>query len=263
MITVEYNGRFANNVIQYCIGRIIAETLGYELRTININRDLAKVYKLSIGYGEERFPFQEYFPNAKSRIPGKAVTGGPIVIGENDYLSINDITAEIVSADRPAIIRGFFQRSKYLLPYRDRIREWCAIKPIEEYQTVAHFRRGDYLNNAQDLPDSYYKAFCIDDFTIPAFGEFQERPVDGYRYVGSNDAVKDFRTIMGARSIICSNSSFAWLAAFLSTKAESVFIPRPQDGKYWSAISNQQLMCDLPGWELVRCLDRKLVSCLV
>lgn len=255
-VHVHLIGRFGNNLFQVALGRIIAEKTGYQFSLAQENRNLRKEFGLPFDYLDTKFENQESMPNCPSFIPGKVIEGEPVRITEHNYDSVDQMID--FANGRPIIIHDFFQRWKYYLPYRDKIREWFA---MDEHQSfgedcgVFHIRHGDYVKNGMNLTETYYeqvfakhplKWFGVGSDLLP---ETQEK----YRVNTLGSSLEDFKFIKRHKTIACSNSSFAWWAAFLSD-AEKVFIPRPSVPRmYWSKENNQDLCCPLQGWELADC----------
>lgn len=257
MIQVNLIGRMGNNMFQYALGRIIHEMTGMQFQIVNQNRDLRETFRVPIAHGEHRFHNQEHFKNAPSFLPGE-VRPDPLVLNEYNFESVDEIVR--MASGRGIIIHGFFQRWKYYLPWREKIREWFALQNNFEGNDgdgVFHIRHGDYLAGKQELPDSYYESLGITDPDSKTrwFGFGSELSPEAARKFTINDLgsdIMDFMFMSAAKKIACSNSSFAWWAAYLSD-ATKVYIPQPVAGKYWSAGSAQDLCCPLPGWELIPC----------
>ena len=257
MIQVNLIGRMGNNLFQYALGRIIHEMTGMQFQIVNQNRDLRETFSIPIAHGEQRFHNQEYFKNAPSFLPGE-VRPDPLVLNEYNFESVDEIVR--MASGRGIVIHGFFQRWKYYLPWREKIKEWFVLPPFDGAGSgngVFHVRHGDYLASKQELPDSYYEKLGVLDPENKmywfGFGSGLSEEVEKkYKINHLWSDMDDFNFMRCSEAIICSNSSFAWWAAFLSD-AKKVYIPQPAAGKYWAAGSAQDLCCPLPGWELVRC----------
>lgn len=151
------------------------------------------------------------------------------------------------------IINGFFQSDWYLKntpeKFDMKIKRKYVAKFNETYGElysknkviVVHIRRTDYLtynNRDISLPieyfkkqlntienlDSYKVIFVSDDIPFVKLN-FQER--SNFIY-SENDEITDFQIIQNADIAIISNSTFAWWAAYLSEKKNTVIAP-----KYW------------------------------
>lgn len=245
MIHVRYVGRMGNNMFQYAIGRILHEISGRKMTTSNGQQDLREHFGIEIGFGQPRFHNQEYFPNAVSELPGKDMAGQIVSIVEKDWPSLETMLDH--AGDAPLVVWGFFQRAKYLIPWRDKIREWFECGESEERPELAiHYRRGDYLISNQQVEDDYYEkarqTFVGYEATNIGLSDVREHLI-------GND-IADFKKMKSARNLIMSNSTFSWWAAFLGHH-DRVVMPRPKSGKFWSADSDQQLY--VPGWEVIDC----------
>jgi hypothetical protein len=221
MVEVRHKARLGNNMFQYCLGRIIAEELGFALRADAIPG----------------------FPNT-----GQAVTGGSWTTPEQ-HLTGQQIDLEGVIANRSPrriVLDGWFQRHEYYRPHREKIREWLAFHPGVRMpdarpDVVVHVRRTDYVHQGWALPFSYYQEamerlvprggdiwIVTDDRHDPFFRNFtQWRPT-----FASGTAVEDMLLMSRAKRIIMSQSTFSWWPTFLGDPVE-VACPIPSFGA-WS-----------------------------
>ncbi|MEZ5571308.1 MAG: hypothetical protein R3E64_04715 [Halioglobus sp.] len=231
MIHLQMNGFIADNLFQYCVGRIVAEELGYELRVshsrMHPRRNVPQLLQLL-----------SQFRNAPIHIPGLAFehpvdkTG---LIGHDGFDGFHLDLQKIVDCrdQRKIMLAGYFQQYAILRPYKSRIRAWFEIAPlslgydIHPDDVVVHVRMGDLvvlgwaisLNFYSDLLDTLqFRKLYICGFGLGAevrnhFARFD--PI----YVHSKP-VDDFRFMKGFNRIILSNSGFSWWAAFLSDASE-------------------------------------------
>ncbi|QDW26959.1 alpha-1,2-fucosyltransferase [Pedobacter sp. KBS0701] len=172
-------------------------------------------------------------------------------------LKFNEIYIESIQVPRPVevkeqtIYKGFFQTDFYVrnipqgfnIPIKKEFTERFEAEFGAVFRTkktvVVHIRRTDYLNYGKrdiSLPMSYFRTrldalgdttdcviyFVSDDieFVKTYFGE---QP----NYIfSSNNEITDFQIIKNADIAIISNSSFAWWAAYLSEKNNTVYAPK-------------------------------------
>ena len=124
MIEVQYVGQLGNNLFQYALGRILAETLGLELRCAPVPgheswHSLDKVWR--------------NFADCPQHIPGLSYCGPDV---EEVLLLWHRIDVAALLARRQPrhiVLRGWFQRFEYFAPYRERIRRWFAPVPAESH----------------------------------------------------------------------------------------------------------------------------------
>ncbi|MHB1180088.1 MAG: alpha-1,2-fucosyltransferase, partial [Daejeonella sp.] len=150
-----------------------------------------------------------------------------------------------------SIYSGYYQTDWYLknLPYKlnlkirkkymNRFRALYGDLFSKERTLVVHIRRTDYLNYGKrdiSLPIEYfterlkaiedidsYKVFFLSDDMDYVRSVFEPKP----NYIFSdNDDITDFQIIQSADIAIISNSSFAWWAAYLSEKNNTVYAPK-------------------------------------
>ena len=221
MIEVRYRSRFGNRLFQYCLGRILAEELGFAL-------DAAPI---------------EGFPGTTEAVAGQA-HAGPVVVLTGHALDLSAILRD--RTPRRIVLDGFFQRYEYYRPYRERIRrEWLRIDaplPADSRagDLAVHVRLGDYVTSHRSLlPFAHYESIlrrarhdrlviCTDDPEDP----FLDRFAPYHPVIRRAAELDDFRFLSSARRIALSQSSFSWWAAFLS-RAEEIYFPLPRHG-FWS-----------------------------
>jgi len=219
MVQVFYLDQRGNWLFQYCFGRIIAETLGFQLRCDPIPG----------------------FVGTSAVIPGRVIRE-PHQTLQGHCIDLASLLAD--PAPRRIVLRGWFQRYEYFQPFANQIRSWLY-RPLSTVarphprDLVVHVRRRDYLWHGWALPFSWYEQLIetsnfrnlilvTDDPTDPFFWRFRRySPI-----LRSESADADFDYLMSARQLALSPSSFAWWAAFLG-QAEWIGFPVPYEG-IWS-----------------------------
>jgi hypothetical protein len=124
MVDVRYRERLGNNLFQYCMGRILAEGLGFALQAEPI----------------AGFPnTQQCVEGARYEMPEQVLSG--------HCIDLRGILAD--RSPRRIVLNGWFQRSEYYRLHRERIREWLAfdasVMPDSSPQVLVHVRRTDYI----------------------------------------------------------------------------------------------------------------------
>ena len=137
MIDVRYKERMGNRMFQYCLGRILAEDLGFALQA-------------------EALPG---FPHTKKKVEGLSIQE-PAQVLTGHKIDWAGIRAD--RSHRRIVLDGWFQRYEYYRPWRDKIRQWLAIDPAVRIPNirpglVIHVRRTDYIQFGWALPFSYYE----------------------------------------------------------------------------------------------------------
>lgn len=218
MVEVRYNGRLGNAMFQYCLGRIIAEELGFALQAEPI----------------------EGFPETAAAVRG-ASHEGPLRTYEGQNLPLEEILAD--NSPRRVVLNGWFQQARYYRPYRERILRWMAFSPAirvpqVDADVVVNVRRTDYIKYRWALPFSYYEQaiervlppggkVCIvtDDSADPFFRRFRKwRPT-----FFNAPPLEQMRYMSGAPRLVMSQSSFSWWPAFLAENQTAV-CPVPASG---------------------------------
>jgi hypothetical protein len=255
-VEVQYLGRLGNHLFQYAFGRIVAETLGYELRCV---LDPARQDARMRFLGEPRdcgaiatLPeLTTHFTNAPQLVPGKRVDAPEerwFFARPRDGALWDGHTIDLAALladhrDRRLVFRGFFQRFDYYRPHQDRIRDWFALEPLADpfgitpRDIVVNLRRGwDYALAGWVISLSSYKQLLqqvphdrlfvcgtgIDDAVRASLAELS--PI----YYASTP-IDELRFLMRFDQIVQSNSTFCWWASFLS-RASAVYTPEPDRG---------------------------------
>lgn len=229
MPTISYKvqGRFANNLIQYCIAKLLCKLFGHTL--IQRNERGAVVIT--------DFEWNMLAPTLLQNL------GNPNFFRKHPY------------AKKSLRLEGFFQQSQFLIPFRQTILSFFTssnLDPINEKYTVAqiadriqqfpsfneiviHLRLDDFRGAGKDhssviLHPDYFHRF------LPELIQTQNLPVrivydrkdhiaeEAYiqtfvRYqptFQSSDILLDFATLVNAKVLVSSNSTFSWMAGFLA-----------------------------------------------
>ena len=227
MIHVKYRGRFGNNLFQHALGRILASKLGYQLSHEN-----------GIWGGVDNLA---HFPHLSSSLRGKSISH-PAITLEGHYIELDKLLES--AEDRKIILNGFFQRYEYYRPYKDLIKDWLYLEPLDVGQTeedvIIHLRLGDDVlkfdeNSPYIMPFEYYEQslsllnfknlyICSDPETRDSK---YVRQFDSYNPILlEGNVIEDFRALCSFNKIIISQSSYSWWGAFLSNAAE-IFFPIP------------------------------------
>ena len=221
MVEVRYKARLGNNLFQYCLGRILAEELGFALQADPIPG----------------------FPNTTQHVAG-AVHNGPEQTLTGQRIPLGEILAD--RSPRRIILDGWFQRYEYYRPHRAKIREWLAFDPailVPDVKPglVVNVRRTDYIQLGWALPFSYYEQaidrmlpegcavwIVTDDSADPFFRNFQRWKPKFFH----GNAMEQLLFMTRSPRLVMSQSTFSWWPTFLGDKLE-VACPLPSFGA-WS-----------------------------
>jgi hypothetical protein len=211
MIEVRYKGRLGNNMFQYCLGRILAEGLGFALKADPIPA----------------------FPSTAQYVDG-ACHEGPEQVLTGHRIDLAELLAD--RSPRKIVLDGWFQCYEYYRPHGASIREWLAFDPsisVPHFQpeVVVNVRRTDYVWLGWALPFCYYEAalthllpnggkiwIVTDDRRDPFFRQFARwRP----RFF-SGTAPEQMLFMATASRLVMSPSTFSWWPTFLGDPKEVV-----------------------------------------
>jgi len=221
MVEIRYRDRLGNNLFQYCMGRMLAEGLGFALHADPISG----------------------FPNTRTSVGGARYEAPEQVLGGN-RIDLGGILAD--RSARRVILHGWFQRWEYYRSHRERIRHWLAFDPslasVPRAAVAVHVRRTDVIRSDSALPFSYYEEaltqaaagagevwITTDDQHDPFFKRFAAWRPKFHR----GTVVEQLAFLSKAARLVMSASTFSWWAAFLG-KAELVICPQPSIG-VWQA----------------------------
>lgn len=211
MIEVRYKARLGNNLFQYCLGRIIAEELGFALHA-------------------EAIPG---FPNTSQKVEG-AEYEGPAQTLTGQRIHLDEIIAD--RSPRRIVLDGWFQRHEYYRPRRARIQKWLAFDPaipvpVMPPDLVLHVRRTDYVNLGWAMPFSFYEEvlgrflpqrgtlwIVTDDRKDPFFKCFAR----WHPRFFTGTALESMVFMTMARRLVMSHSTFSWWPTFLGDPEEVV-----------------------------------------
>lgn len=228
-VSIDLPALLGNRLFGFCVAKILAEELNFNLHCKPIHG----------------------FPNTYSYINNFLSDSYDLEIHECQH----DIDIQAIISNRNPrniVIRGYFQRYRYLEPYAQKIRnDWLKLEANLEYKQnihdiVLHIR---FNYSSGQLPFSYYEKalsmasynrlfICTDEPDHPELQQFNKyNPIIRSSCSLTNvmqsqtswdDICKlnidDFMFISSFNKIIISHSTYAWWAAFLS-KATEIYAP--------------------------------------
>jgi len=238
MIHVKYNGRMGNNLFQFAMGKILAEEL------------------------------DQGIDSYKGQFSDSILCDGIIQSQTTSRHTTTTLTGNIVNLDsKPPgdiILDGYFQRSEYYLPHRDKIKQWFALPESDfepnEKDIILHIRRSDFgwdCNNGMlplafygdilengDYDKVYITGGCshageskdIDNQVLKYFEKYNPIYVD-------ESPIDTFRMIKKFKTVVQSMSTFCWWACFLSDDVKQVYTPIVNEG-YWTKDGDVDLRID-------------------
>lgn len=209
MITINYQGRLGNNIIQYFAGKILAEKNNLQL---NYNSSV-------LDYWHKYFDIHH---NNKGMI-GKDI----------EYISDDNFLDKLSNplSNKHYILNGFFQKKDFLHTYSKYIRDSFSLSydEIDKNHVFVHYRMGDTENSRSMLPIDYYKealskinydiGYISSDsighpYIIELCNKYNLKPIQ-LSPLDTINFAKNFQ------QIVLSEGTFSWWIGFLS-KAEYV-----------------------------------------
>lgn len=235
MVTIDFQGRTGNRIIQYCAARLFAERNGLQLVTA--------------------LPEADRFLEPTPHKPGIYDASATELV-----LSQNTDVLKLVAPGR-FVFRGFFQDWRWLHAHRDQILTFFE-RDIGDYlqdpdAIAVHMRFGDYAHTYGSSRiislDWYRKILCQERFkemvvfTDDPFHAHVKQLMMEYRPAcvdmarNSRTAWKSLKTF---GRIIVGNSTFSWVAAYFRPGVKA-WTFRP-----WVSLPEIDL-AEYPGWEAV------------
>ena len=221
MIEVRYKERMGNRMFQYCLGRMLAEELGFALQAGALPG----------------------FPNTTKKIGGLLIHD-PVQVLTGQRIDWPEIRAD--RSQRRIVLDGWFQRYEYYRPWRRKIQEWLAIDPAVRIPdvkpgVVVHVRRTDYVRIGWTLPFSYYDEaietalphtgevwIATDDHHDPFLGRFYKFKPKFFQ----GTALETMLFMSRSARLVMSQSTFSWWPTFLG-EIKTIICPLPKFG-IWS-----------------------------
>lgn len=202
-VYVGYLGRFGNNLYQYSLGRMYAEDHGLQLMTEWKHSHIIK---------------------ATEPKPGLSIHNSVRCIDDKNIDHLFN-----VKLDDAIFFAGYFQQSKRYNPHRERIKSFFELPKLEKNikDIVMHIRCDDYGLGHRIHPqwyidilkqESYDRLYIV---MSPLEQEYLDHFKEFDPIIVSEDAKSDFFFISSFDKIICSNSTFAWWAAFLGEPSKA------------------------------------------
>jgi hypothetical protein len=202
-VYVGYLGRFGNNMYQYSLSRLYAENHSLQLITEWKHDHIISVTKPK---------------------PGTSNGGYFRCIDDQNIDSLFNI-----KPDDAVMFAGYFQQSIRYNPHRGRIKGFFKLPEFEKNtkDIVMHVRCDDYGLGHRIHPQWYIDILKQESFDklYIVMSPLEQHYLDYFKdfnpIIVSEDAKSDFFFISSFDRIICSNSTFAWWAAFLGNPSKA------------------------------------------
>ncbi len=242
MLSIKFPGRTFNHWTAYAFGRLLAEKNNLRLETA--------------------WDHPEYFAVTDPQL-GRTMLN-PVTIKDDrgfENWFDRDYTRNHV------FLNGYFQYPQLYTPNHDKILSWLKLSPVEaghENDICIHLRLDDYIDCSK--PRILHREWYADILLRPENQrkrvwvivekpkkQWEHEYIDKIRdlckphvIVLGDNPVNDWNIIRSFGTIICSNSSYCWWAAFLSKATKVYTFSR------WLIGATAKLgKTDLPGWESV------------
>lgn len=209
MVTCSFFGRLGNNMFQYAMARIIANKYGMKMGTMwNHNN----------------------FLEANECYEGHTVVGEPVVVDDVVFRAkaVNPLEGFDFTGKK-VHLNGYFQDAVFYNDHRDFIKGLWQLPPMKKntQDLVVHLRLTDYwwIRNKTVIHPKWY----FDIINREKFKKLYivvEPHITNKKYLSyfqqwnpvivSKSPKEDFNFLRSFDRIVCSNSTFAWWAAFLS-----------------------------------------------
>jgi hypothetical protein len=218
MVSINYIGRFGNNLFQYVFGRLLAVKNGLALETEWNHSDMIK-----------------FAPNPTGE---RGAFGVKIDDQHRAEFPTNPDWLDLCWKNKHVMLKGYFQHPHFYDPNKKEIKSWMFLPALykgHEDQIALHLRLDDYdVTGGKPIisPQWYAVVLSREENRGKKVFIIVEKPKKSWeieymekcnRLLGhlqpltvSQDSYNDFHLLRSFGTIITSNSSFAWWAAFLS-----------------------------------------------
>jgi len=212
-VHIGFLGRFGNNLFQYALGRMYAEDHGLQLMTAWNHDDIIK---------------------ATEPKSGTCIQDPMRCIDDRNIDSLFNL-----KLDGAVFFAGYFQQSRRYNQHRDRIKSFFELPKTEKNtkDIVMHIRCDDYGLGHRIHPSWYIDILRQESFDklyivmSPLEQDYLDFFKDFDAIIVSEDVKSDFFFISSFDRIICSNSTFAWWAAFLGEPSKAYVFKKWLPGK--------------------------------
>ena len=158
---------------------------------------------------------------------------------------VSGVDEAFLEAEDGSLLYGNMQAEEYILPYREEIKSWLAVKPeYDSYEftrdnlCIINIRGGEYTGSPELFVNRRYwlkgmahmrsvredmEFMVVTDDVAAARRILPEVPAFHFTLD------KDYVTLKNARYLLLSNSSFAFFPAFTSETVQEIIAP-----KYWA-----------------------------
>jgi hypothetical protein len=250
-------GRLGNNIFQYMAGRLLARAFGHTL--VRFKSDCVDSVQITdTSEGPYSFSWSWFCEFVAEHGLDGSLRSHPLA-SRNLHLSGFFQQSEIYVKNREWLRELFTTENTDYLNLSTRVCDMMAEKGRECQGPVVHIRMGDFqISPTQSFilaPRVYLEVLRAHEFTSLEIVCAPPKSDAERMYVAMFDSflpqrreaseLEDHATLRSAKHLLCSNSTFAWTAAFLGS-AEASWMPRIH------GFSLEQNLDPLPGSETLR-----------
>ena len=228
MPTLSYKteGRFGNNLIQYCIAKLLCKLFGHTLITRHERESIVIT----------DFEWKQFYP---SLLENK---DNPTFFRRHPYAKKNLRLDGFFQDSIPLIVFRTYLVSLFTKDNPDAINERFTVKQVAEAiertplfkETIVHLRLDDFKAAGKDHtsvilhPNYFHEALLqVPKYPLRIVYDRKDK-LEEDKYINeflrynpfyqSSDLLIDFATLVKAKVLVSSNSTFAWMAAFLASE---------------------------------------------
>ena len=244
-VEVRYLGHLGNNLVEYALGRILAEELDLGMYCVPANGQpgWSAVERMS-GIVDRLSHCYEHFADVPQALTGPRIEKPQLryVLNEKRGWTGHGINLDYLlrhGNDKHIVLHGYFQRTEYYHPYRDRIRRWYRLKDtvpavdLKSRDIVVHLRQSlDMLLLDRAIDLSFYtdllSSVSFSRLYIVGLGiseHVREILAQFHPVYLDLPAIDTLKLMTCANRIVLANSTFSWWGAYLS-EASEIYYPR-------------------------------------
>ena len=246
MKIIKLNGRLSNNLFHYALYIHLNKNAFFPIFLFGYDRGFQKYFE-KISFFDNPL-LRKVINKIYKFLPQK------FIFKQSDFQSNTDIA---IGIQKNVFLDGYFQSTCFFENSIELIKTKIKIKEkyVDKFQSkygktysenkilAIHYRLGDYVNWGNEslggkdmtLPISYFKNALneitdLESYKIHIISDEIDKVKEKFcflksAYYFSENEIVDFQLLMHAHTLIISNSTFAWWAAFLSTNVKQVLAP--------------------------------------
>lgn len=239
-------GGFGNNLHQIALGKFLefsGFSVKYDLSLIPSNSMILSIPKINEYLISRESRVTRFLPSPWGRFRKLAIVIRKNLGPNNIVISTNSFDTVDISTPSGAWLYGYWQRLEYSHFFLPELKMIFSSTSINEDSLMIHVRRGDFRGTPSFLENNYYE-FALQTslqeicdqienvYVISDDAELDLSDFDfpsGIKMKAKQSSMQDFQSLVNAKYLIISRSTFSWWAGMIGNGR--VFYPSPWDSE--------------------------------